>query len=98
MVDGALSCRWEENDSPSNSILQRALLNYINTYVDVLRQLPDGDLQLKKRARPEAADTEGGGKASKSAAGGDEAGASEEEERKDKEHDFDVSNIINVLQ
>ncbi|GFH26195.1 AAA domain-containing protein, partial [Haematococcus lacustris] len=41
---------WYDNDGqPSNSILQQAILNYINTKVDLLNQLPDVEYQLKKK-------------------------------------------------
>lgn len=74
--------RWEENDTPSNSILQRAVLNYINTYVDVLRQLPAGDLTLKKRALCEAA-----------AKDGEEAKSESEDSttNRNSEHAYDVN-------
>lgn len=41
---------WYDGDQgPPNSILQRALLNFINKKVDLLGQLPMCDFQLKKR-------------------------------------------------
>eukprot|EP00798_Chlamydomonas_sp_ICE-L_P024504 gene24504-10102_t len=40
---------YESRDGPCNSILQKALLNYINTHPEVLRALPKADYQLKRK-------------------------------------------------
>ncbi len=41
---------WYSNgDDPSNTILQKAVLNFINTKVEVLRQLPSANLEIKKK-------------------------------------------------
>lgn len=43
---------WYSNgDDPSNTILQKAVLNFINTKVEVLRQLPSANLEIKKKVR-----------------------------------------------
>ncbi|KAG1664746.1 hypothetical protein FOA52_004754 [Chlamydomonas sp. UWO 241] len=40
---------WYDNEGPSNTILQKAVINFINTKVEILRELPTADLQIKKR-------------------------------------------------
>lgn len=40
---------WYDNDGPSNTILQKAVINYINTKTDILRHLPNADFQIKKK-------------------------------------------------
>ncbi|KXZ51383.1 hypothetical protein GPECTOR_12g345 [Gonium pectorale] len=53
---------WYGSDSdPPNSILQRAVLNAINQRVAALRELPEADLTLRKKARNADDDGKGGG-------------------------------------
>ncbi len=42
--------RYDSDKQPPNSILQRAILNYINKETATLSNLPDAELQLKKKA------------------------------------------------
>lgn len=39
-----------DDDGPSNTILQKAVINFINSKTDILRELPKADFQLKKKA------------------------------------------------
>ena len=40
-----------DDDGPSNTILQKAVINYINTKVEVLRTLPKADYQIKNKVK-----------------------------------------------
>lgn len=40
-----------DDDGPSNTILQKAVINYINTKVEVLRTLPKADYQIKNKIK-----------------------------------------------
>lgn len=42
-----------DDDGPSNTILQKAVINYINSKADVLRTLPKADYQIKNKAKEE---------------------------------------------
>lgn len=42
-----------DEDGPSNTILQKAVINYINSKADVLRTLPKADYQIKNKAKEE---------------------------------------------
>jgi len=65
------------DDAPSNTILQKAILNFINTQPDILRELPTAEYQLKKRVHDPKPNLTG-----------DE---SDEEENNENEHSYDVN-------
>ena len=54
------ACRYYDSDAqPPNSILQRAILNFINKETATLSNLPDAELQLKKKALNSGDDDDG---------------------------------------
>jgi uncharacterized protein YbbK (DUF523 family) len=46
------SCRYDGTDDPSNSILQRALINYVNTTcTELIVGLPTAEYTLKRKPK-----------------------------------------------
>lgn len=88
---------WESSSDPSNQLLQKALLNYVNTYTDALTALPDAALQLKKRPlakKASAAEDDDDGEAAVRGADGNDAASSDDGEgdgTAGNEHDYDVN-------
>ena len=78
-------CRYDSDKQPPNSILQRAILNFINKETATLSNLPDAELQLKKAAL-NSGDADDGS-ASGSNADDDDEGSS----CKEHAYDFNVA-------
>lgn len=71
-----------DDDGPSNTILQKAVINYINTKVEILRTLPRADYQIKNKVKEEK----------KNMTGED----SEVPDTNEEQHNYDV-NVVPML-